>query len=90
MPKYKYDGEGERTFPTIGVKVKKGDTFDAPEGFKAQGVSLVSEKSAPAEYKKNHPSFKKDGSEEKVEPSLEVKEEKVEEPSAPSDQSAGA
>lgn len=49
MAKYQYNGDAERSFPTLGVTVKKGDTFDGPEGLIAPGVSLVSSaKSAPA------------------------------------------
>lgn len=82
MPKYQYIGEGTRTFPSLGVVVNKGDTFEAPEGFQAMGVQLVgSNKTAPAvsqEVKDNHPSsFNK-------EKKQEVK------PSASSDMSAGA
>ena len=29
----KYNGTDERVFPAIGVTVKPGDEFDAPEGF---------------------------------------------------------
>lgn len=31
--KLKYNGTDERVFPAIGVTVKPGDEFDAPEGF---------------------------------------------------------
>jgi hypothetical protein len=33
MMKYKYNGTEERVFPSIGITVKPGDEFDAPEGF---------------------------------------------------------
>lgn len=47
--KYQYNGEEERSFPSLGITVKKGDTFDGPEGLKAPGLELVSSaKSAPA------------------------------------------
>lgn len=36
--KYKYVGEVEKVFPTLGVVVKPGDEFDAPAGFVAVGV----------------------------------------------------
>ena len=29
----KYKGTDERVFPTLGITVKPGDEFDAPEGF---------------------------------------------------------
>jgi len=29
----KYNGTDERVFPAIGITVKPGDEFDAPEGF---------------------------------------------------------
>lgn len=97
MPQYIYEGDEELVFPTIGVEVKKGDTFDAPEGFTATGVSLVSGKSAPAESKKSHPAYKEkakdgdgDGFVQDGTPFERPVEEKVEEPSASSDISAGA
>jgi len=31
--RYTYNGSDERVFPTLGITVKKGDVFDAPEGF---------------------------------------------------------
>jgi hypothetical protein len=33
MMRYTYNGSDERVFPTLGITVKKGDVFDAPEGF---------------------------------------------------------
>lgn len=49
MPKYEYKGEVERSFPTLGITVKKGDVFDGPEGLTALGLSLADPaKSAPA------------------------------------------
>lgn len=49
MPKYQYNGEDERSFPTLGITVKKGDVFEGPEGLKAPGISLASQsKTAPA------------------------------------------
>ena len=29
----KYNGTDERVFPTLGITLKPGDEFDAPEGF---------------------------------------------------------
>jgi len=37
--KFKYIGEDERTFPTLGITVTKGDEFDAPEDFSAPFVT---------------------------------------------------
>ena len=31
--KLRYNGTDERVFPAIGITVKPGDEFDAPEGF---------------------------------------------------------
>ena len=51
MARFQYNGEDERSFPSIGITVKKGDSFDAPDDFKAIGVSPASssKKSAPIE-----------------------------------------
>lgn len=49
MAKYLYTGDDERSFPTLGITVKKGDTFEGPEGLIAPGLTLESSaKSAPA------------------------------------------
>jgi hypothetical protein len=49
VPKYEYNGESELVFPTLGITVNKGDSFDGPEGLTAQGLSLASSaKTAPA------------------------------------------
>jgi len=49
VAKYQYTGDDERSFPTLGITAKKGDTFEGPEGLNAPGLSLVSSaKSAPA------------------------------------------
>ena len=47
MPTYKYNGEDTREFPTIGLTVKGGDTFEAPADVDVANVSLVSKKTAP-------------------------------------------
>lgn len=39
--KLKYKGTDERVFPTLGITVKPGDEFDAPEGFSAPDVEGV-------------------------------------------------
>ena len=31
--KLKYNGTDERVFPTLGITVKPGDEFEAPQGF---------------------------------------------------------
>jgi len=36
--KYKYNGTDERVFPTLGIVVKPGEEFDAPENFVAADV----------------------------------------------------
>jgi hypothetical protein len=49
VTKYQYNGNDERSFPTLGITVKKGDTFEGPEGLVAPGLSIESSaKSAPA------------------------------------------
>lgn len=99
MPRYEYIGEGERVIPDLKLIVKKGDTFDAPDGFMAQGVVLVSAgKSAPAEKaKKTEVRFNpdaKDGDKDGFVQDGTIHERPVviqeEKPSAPSDISAGA
>lgn len=37
--KYKYNGTDERVFPSLGVVVKPGEEFDAPENFNAPDVT---------------------------------------------------
>jgi hypothetical protein len=41
MATFTYRGEGERVFPSIGVTVKSGDSFDAPSDFDAPDVIQV-------------------------------------------------
>jgi len=78
MPRYEYNGEVERTFPSLKITVKKGDSFDGPAGLRAPGLSLASTaKTAPAV-----PTAPKE------EPKVEVKEETIK-PSASSDTTAG-
>ena len=77
MPRYEYKGDAERTFPSLGITVKKGDSFDGPAGLRAPGLSLASNaKTAPAV-----PTAPKEEPEEIKE---EVKEEPKEEPISPS------
>jgi len=39
--KYKYNGTDERVFPSLGVVVKPGEEFDAPDNFSAPNVVAV-------------------------------------------------
>ena len=50
MARYTYNGEEDRTFPSLGITVKKGESFDGPEGLRARGLSLAQSapKTAPA------------------------------------------
>jgi len=50
MARYTYNGDEDRTFPSLGITVKKGESFDGPEGLRARGLSLDSNatKTAPA------------------------------------------
>jgi hypothetical protein len=48
MATYKYTGEDERVFPTIGVIVESGNTFEAPDDFSAYNVLPVSGNSKPS------------------------------------------
>lgn len=50
MARYTYNGEEDRTFPSLGITVKKGESFDGPEGLRARGLSLAQSapKAAPA------------------------------------------
>jgi len=36
--KYIYNGEDERVFPSLGITVKKGEEFEAPDNFNATNV----------------------------------------------------
>jgi hypothetical protein len=38
MAKFKYVGKGERVFPSLGLTVKSGQEFDAPDNFIALNV----------------------------------------------------
>lgn len=50
MARYTYSGDEDRTFPSLGITVKKGESFDGPDGLRARGLSLASStpKTAPA------------------------------------------
>jgi len=41
MATFTYKGEGERVFPSIGITVKSGDSFEAPIDFDAPDVIQV-------------------------------------------------
>jgi hypothetical protein len=41
MATFTYKGEGERVFPSIGVTVQSGDSFEAPSDFNAPDVIQV-------------------------------------------------
>ncbi len=54
--KLKYNGTDERVFPSLGITVKPGDEFDAPEGFThpdcaAPGAAKPAATSTPAAIK---------------------------------------
>lgn len=54
MATFKYNGEGERTFPSIGITVKCGDTFEAPSDFTAHDVlQIKTTKATPAVTKES-------------------------------------
>lgn len=54
MATYKYTGEDERVFPTIGITVKPGDSFEAPSDFIALDVLQVkTTKASPAVTKES-------------------------------------
>lgn len=44
--KYKYNGTDERVFPSLGLVVKPGDEFEAPENFSVADVVPAGAKSA--------------------------------------------
>jgi len=48
MATFRYEGTDERTFPTIGVTVKPGETFEAPTEFSASGVVSASDSKKPS------------------------------------------
>ena len=45
--KYQYNGTEERVFPTLGITVKPGQEFDAPENYSAADVTPAGAKVAP-------------------------------------------
>lgn len=42
--KYTYSGSDERIFPSIGITVQPGDTFEAPDDFKVDNVIPATQK----------------------------------------------
>ena len=49
MAKYKYNGDQDLYFPSLGLTVKSGDVFDAPDDLSCYGVTPVtSSKSTPS------------------------------------------
>jgi hypothetical protein len=48
MMKLTYKGTDERVFPTLGITVKPGDEFDAPEGFTHPDCESAGHKSVHA------------------------------------------
>ena len=54
MVTYIYKGEGERVFPSLGITVKKGESFEAPADFYAVDVIQVKiQKATPAVTKES-------------------------------------
>lgn len=54
MATFKYSGESERVFPSIGVTVQPGDSFEAPSDFSAPDVLQVkTTKATPAVTKES-------------------------------------
>ncbi len=46
MAKYVYEGDEELVFPTLSKIVRKGDTFEGPEGLNYSGLTVVDGKKA--------------------------------------------
>ena len=42
MATYQYNGDGEREFPTLGLTVKPGDTFESADEIISADVTLAS------------------------------------------------
>ena len=61
MTKYKYIGEDERVFPSLGLTVKSGDVFEAPDNLIIVNVVAASA-SAPAAASKQPASAASDTS----------------------------
>lgn len=61
MATYKYTGSSERVFPTLGITVKSGDTFQGPDNFIAKNVELTSSAPKPKAPETSAPSDKNAG-----------------------------
>ena len=48
MSTFQYNGEDERVVAPLGITVKQGDTFEAPDDFVAYGFSVVTTKKSTA------------------------------------------
>ena len=59
--KLKYNGTDERVFPAIGITVKPGDEFDAPEGFSHPDCAPAGKAIPTAPIKSSAPSDQKAG-----------------------------
>jgi hypothetical protein len=57
MATYQYNGDEVRVFPTLGLTLKSGDTFDSTEEVISVDVTLAStsKKSAPVSEPKSEP-----------------------------------
>lgn len=53
MATFKYTGEAERTFPSLGITVQPGEDFDAPTDFNSADVILVKTVKATAVTKES-------------------------------------
>jgi hypothetical protein len=60
MATYQYTGDQEVVFPSLGVTVKPGDTFDAEDGIVAANLTLASKKSTPVTPAPSTPSAPSD------------------------------
>lgn len=66
MSKFQYNGEDERVFPTLGITVKEGDSFDAPDDFSAFEVSSATAKKSAAPAVDTTPSAPSDSTASEV------------------------
>jgi hypothetical protein len=61
MMKLTYNGTDERVFPTLGITVKPGDEFDAPEGFSHPDCSGTKAAPTKSSFKPDARDGDKDG-----------------------------
>ena len=62
--KFKYTGDDERVFPTIGITVKSGDIFEAPDNFvhpNVEPADSAKTKTSKAVFNPNAKDGDKDG-----------------------------